>query len=50
MFDNREKLENFGFFYPGGHNFHVSEKLTDIVTRSSLGASKSSLFLWFGAV
>ena len=32
MFDNREKLENLAIFYPGGHNFDLSEKLTEIIS------------------
>ena len=32
MFDNREKLENFAIFGPGGHNFDLGEKLTEIVS------------------
>ena len=36
MFDNREKLEKFAIFGPGGHNFDISEKLTEIVSKSFL--------------
>ena len=32
MFDNREKLEKFAIFYPGGHNFDLSENLTETVS------------------
>ena len=32
MFNNREKLENLTIFGPGGHNFDLSEKLTEAVS------------------
>ena len=32
MFDNGEQLENLVIFGPGGHNFDLSEKVTEIVS------------------
>ena len=32
MFGNREKLENLAIFGPEGHNFGLSEKLTEMVS------------------
>ena len=49
MFDNREKLENFAIFYPGGHKFDLSEnKLTEIVSLSFLTSFRTlfSVFLY----
>ena len=48
MFDNREKLENLVIFGPGGHNFDVSEKLTEIVSLSFLTSFRTllSVFLF----
>ena len=34
LFDNRKKLEFLDIFVPGGHNFDLSENLTEMVSLS----------------
>ena len=48
MFDNREKLENFAIFGPGGHNFELGEKLTEsfVIILDELSNAFSIFFLY----
>ena len=32
VWQSRKKTRKFGHFYPGGHNFDLSEKLTELVS------------------
>ena len=45
---SRKKIENFVIFYPGGHKFDLSEKLTGIVSSSFLTSFRKlfSVFLY----
>ena len=42
MFSNREKLENLAILRPWGHDFDLSEKLTEIVVLSFLTSEKKN--------